>query len=137
MLGSERDTLLKPTLAAKGTVPALLYTSLPWMRSYMMPYPPRITVLPVPSDIIGEPETRSKVLPGIIHATLGSTADAANADAVQVELLTRKDRIRAGPKSWAVGGNNVVVDGLVRIQSRKLQRWPDCRDRGRSWPSGC
>ena len=48
VLGFESDTLGKATLAEKGTFPAVLYTSFPWTRSYIMPYPPRSTVLPEP-----------------------------------------------------------------------------------------
>src|SRR5215472_2604008 len=48
VFGSESETLLKLMLAANGGVPAFWYTSFPWTRSFMMPYPPRITVLPFP-----------------------------------------------------------------------------------------
>src|SRR5215469_11201493 len=48
--GFSNSTLLKLTLVLKGTLGPALYMSLPWMRSYIMPNPPRRTVLPIQSD---------------------------------------------------------------------------------------
>src|SRR5580658_6018148 len=59
-VGFERDTVGKLTLAEKGEFPAMLYTSFPWMRSYMIPYPPRSTVLPEPVRLYAKPRRGPK-----------------------------------------------------------------------------
>lgn len=44
----QSDTLFSVGLASCGGLLAALYMSLPWTRSYVIPKPPRKTVLPSP-----------------------------------------------------------------------------------------
>src|SRR5579871_2876408 len=48
MFGSSIVTLLFVTLRLKGVLAPALYISLPWIRSYISPAPPRTTVFPLP-----------------------------------------------------------------------------------------
>ena len=47
-LGFVNVVLFSVTFKLNGILGPALYMSLPWMRSYMMPKPPRTTVLPLP-----------------------------------------------------------------------------------------
>ena len=111
-VGADRATLLKLMLAARGTVPALLYTSFPWMRSYMMPYPPRITVLPFPLRSYAKPRRGPKFFQASFTQPLGIPAAPALTDAVYIELAGQCG-IRAGAKSWAGRANSSVTSTKV------------------------
>ena len=73
------------------------------MRSYMMPNPPRTTVLPLPLRSVCEAEARTEGGPVIVHQTLGDSALAGDADAVQIERIASENRVRAGAEAWAGG----------------------------------
>src|SRR5450432_1948114 len=55
VLGFDSDTLLKVTLVLNGWLGPALYMSLPWMRSYMVPKPPRRMVLLLPVTSYAKP----------------------------------------------------------------------------------
>src|SRR5579872_540807 len=55
VFGLLNDTEAFVTLALNGTFVPELYMSLPWMRSYMTPKPPRRTVFPPPERSYANP----------------------------------------------------------------------------------
>src|SRR5579872_386826 len=55
------------------------------------------------TQIIGEPEPRTKVCPVIVHEALRYAVLSGNADAIQVERNASQNRVRAGAQTGADG----------------------------------
>ncbi len=98
--GFASSMLLKLMLVLNGTLGPALYMSLPWMRSYMTPNPPRTNGLARSGQIIGKANARTECCPVIVDQALrNSRCLAGDADAVQVELVAGQDGIRAGAQA--------------------------------------
>src|SRR5271166_4171585 len=67
--------------------------------------------------VIGKPKPRSKVCPRVVDATVGNRVNTADSDAVQIELLTGEDRVRAGPECGTGGTNRLIA----RIQDSRIR----------------
>ena len=108
-MGSERDTLLKLMLAANGTVPALSVHVVALDAFVHDAVAAADHGLAIASYVIGKSKTRSEVRPRIVHTPFRNPANVADANSIEIELLTCKDRVRAGAKSRAESANGLIA----------------------------
>ena len=109
VLGSDRDTLLKFDARRKRNSSRVVVhvVALDALVHDAVAAPDH--GLAIASYIIGKSKTRSEVRPRIVHAPFRNPANVADADSIQIELLTRKNRVRAGPKSRAESANGLIA----------------------------
>ena len=86
--GLPNVTLFRLGVFENGAAVAMLYTSLPCMRSKNVPKPPRSTVLPFPVRSYENPTARHVGLVEVLGHAAWRAALSGNGDAVQIELRT-------------------------------------------------
>src|SRR4029077_6679231 len=79
--------------------------------------------LAIASYIVGKSKTRSEVQPRIVHTPFRNSAYVADANSIQIELLTCQNRVRAGPKSRAESANGLIarieygrIRGVIQVR---------------------